>query len=59
MNLCPRCGEPMLETERDDYEVFSATEVLVKHIVLDECQLCQATMLLVFPTLVVQTKGVT
>lgn len=43
----------MLETERDEYEQLSPTQTLVKHIVLDECQKCQATMLLVLPTLIV------
>lgn len=44
----------MLETQRDEVERLSPSSVLVKHIVLDECQKCQATMLLVSPTLVVE-----
>lgn len=44
----------MLQTERDEYENLGPMAVLVKHIVLDECQSCQATMLLVSPTLVVE-----
>jgi hypothetical protein len=46
----------MLQTERDEYEALG-TSVLVKHIVLDECQQCQATMLLVLPTLVIQPEA--